>query len=165
MDFHLVIFHQPVGPNQSALRSLEKPNTSTQSKEETQLASSWAWADWLVMLGILSLKAEVIMFPYISEKRPLFFSRNCRSACISYWQSLEQWFSFLAAHEKHPEGFKKKKCPSSNTTADHHRLSEFLSALVTPMHSKGWEPLVHWDAVVLQVWTLGQQHQHHLRTC
>lgn len=85
MDFHLVISHQPVGPNQSPLRLMEKPHrTSIQLKEETQLASGWAQADWLIMLEILSLKAEVIMFLYISEKGPLFPPEICYSSCIPY---------------------------------------------------------------------------------
>lgn len=48
------------------------------------------------MLGILSLKAQVIMFLYISEKGPFFPPETCSSSYIPYRQGLGQWFSSLA---------------------------------------------------------------------
>lgn len=56
------------------------------------------------MLGILSLKAQVIMFLYISEKGPFFLPETCYSSCIPYRQGLEQRFSSLA-YIRNTQGF------------------------------------------------------------
>ena len=96
----------PISPHSGRWKGCTE-RASTLPGEETQLASSWAEADWLLMLGILSLKAQVIMFLYISEKGPFFPPETCYSSCIAYLRGLEQRFSSLGTLETRGAFLKK----------------------------------------------------------
>ena len=112
----------PISPHSGRWKGCTE-RASTLPGEETQLASSWAEADWLLMLGILSLKAQVIMFLYISEKGPFFPPETCYSSCIAYLRGLEQRFSSLA-YIRNTWGFFEKAGVLTPLMTNSARLSE-----------------------------------------